>query len=69
MENSVRPWLQAIREDPEHEKKARVKPADAKSWKPVRLTYDERKAAVKLKLEAIVATAGDDEDGSDEDED
>ena len=45
--------LEAIRENPVHEKKARSKPADAKSWKPKKLTYDERKAALKKKLEAL----------------
>ena len=49
--------LDAIREDPVHVKKARSKPADAKSWKPKKLTYDERKANLKAKLEAIVADA------------
>ena len=47
----------AIRADPAPQKKARSKPADAKSWKPKKLTYDERKAALKKKLEAIVASA------------
>jgi large subunit ribosomal protein L5e len=66
LEDNMEGVLEAIREDPEHTKKERVKPKDAKSWKPVRLTYDERKAAVKLKLEAIVAGA---EEEDDEDED
>ena len=49
--------LEAIREDPVHVKKPRSKPADAKSWKPKKLTYEERKANLKAKLEAIVADA------------
>jgi hypothetical protein len=35
--------------------------SDAKIWKEKRLTYDERKAALKTKLEAIVAAAGDED--------
>ena len=49
--------LEAIREDPEHTKKARSKPKDAKVWKAKKLTYDEKKANLKAKLEAIVAAA------------
>ena len=47
--------FEAIREDPTHTKKARSKPADAKSWKPRKLTYDQRKAA--LKAAALYKTA------------
>ena len=57
LEDNMDAVLEAIRENPVHEKKARSKPADAKSWKPKKLTYDERKAALKAKLEAIVADA------------
>jgi len=57
LEDNMDAVLEAIRENPVHEKKARSKPADAKSWKPKKLTYDERKAALKKKLEAIVASA------------
>ena len=49
--------FEAIREDPTHTKKARSKPADAKSWKPRKLTYDQRKAALKAKLEGLVKNA------------
>lgn len=38
----------AIREDPAAEKKERKKPADAKNWKPKKLTYDERKQKLKV---------------------
>jgi large subunit ribosomal protein L5e len=41
---------EAIRENPEHEKKARSKPADAKRWKAVKLTYEQKKANLKEKL-------------------
>jgi len=61
LEDAMEGVLDAIREDPEHEKKARSKPKDAKIWKEKRLTYDERKAALKTKLEAIVAAAGDED--------
>ena len=57
LEEAMEGVLDAIREDPVHVKKARSKPADAKSWKPKKLTYDERKANLKAKLEAIVADA------------
>ena len=57
LEDAMEGVLDAIREDPTHEKKERKKPADAKSWKPKKLTYDERKANLKAKLEAIVADA------------
>ena len=43
----------AIREDPVLQKKERSKPADAKSWKPVKLTYDERKANLKVPAFAV----------------
>ena len=57
LEDAMDGVFEAIREDPVHEKKARSKPADAKSWKPKKLTYDERKANLKAKLEKIVADA------------
>lgn len=44
---------EAIRENPEHEKKARSKPADAKKWKTVKLTYEQKKANLKSKLLAL----------------
>ena len=49
--------FEAIREDPVHTKKPRSKPADAKSWLPKKLTYDQRKAALKAKLEGLVKNA------------
>merc|ERR1712086_816261 len=50
LEDAMEGVLDAIRDDPTHTKKARSKPADAKSWLPKRLTYDERKANLKAKL-------------------
>jgi len=44
---------EAIRENPEHEKKPRSKPADAKKWKAVKLTYEQKKANLKEKLLAL----------------
>ena len=55
LEDKMEEVFEAIREDPTHTKKARSKPADAKVWKPRKLTYDQRKAALKAKLEALVA--------------
>uniref|UniRef100_A0A7S0NKE0 Large ribosomal subunit protein uL18 C-terminal eukaryotes domain-containing protein n=1 Tax=Micromonas pusilla TaxID=38833 RepID=A0A7S0NKE0_MICPS len=55
LEDQMEEVFEAIREDPTHTKKARSKPADAKLWKPRKLTYDQRKAALKAKLEALVA--------------
>lgn len=53
-----------IREDPAKERKERSKPADAKSWKQVKLSYEEKKANLKEKLIALkeAAAGGDDED-------
>merc|ERR1711943_2109 len=48
LEDKMEEVFEAIREDPTHTKKARSKPADAKSWKPRKLTYDQRKAASRL---------------------
>jgi large subunit ribosomal protein L5e len=50
-----------IREDPVKAKKPRVKPAEAKRWKTPKLTYEERKAALKERLNALKEGAGDDE--------
>jgi large subunit ribosomal protein L5e len=58
----------AIRENPIIEKKARSKPSDAQKWKATKLSYDERKAALKRKLEAM-QEAGDDREVSEEEED
>jgi large subunit ribosomal protein L5e len=58
----------AIRENPIIEKKERSKPSDAQKWKAAKLTYDERKAALKRKLEAL-QEAGDDREESEEEED
>merc|ERR1712205_247375 len=45
-------------EDPVHEKKERVKPADAgRLFKLPKLTYEEKKANLKAKLEALRAAA------------
>jgi len=38
-----------IREDPEPEKKERSKPDEATRWKTPKLTYDERKTALKVR--------------------
>jgi Ribosomal L18 C-terminal region len=38
----------AIRENPIIEKKERSKPSDAQKWKATKLSYDERKAALKV---------------------
>jgi len=43
----------AIRENPVPEKKERKKPAQAKNWQPVRLTYEQRKENLKKKLAAL----------------
>ncbi len=40
----------AIRADPVKEKKSRSKPSETKNWKPAKLTYDERKANLKVSL-------------------
>jgi large subunit ribosomal protein L5e len=47
----------AIRADPTHTKKERKMPAGAKSWKPKKMTYAEKKTALKAKLLAIKAGA------------
>lgn len=41
----------AIRADPAKEKKSRSKPSETKNWKPAKLTYDERKANLKVSFE------------------
>ena len=50
LEDAMEGVLDAIRGST-HEKKERKKPADAKSWKPKKMTYEERKANLKAKLE------------------
>jgi len=50
---------EAIRADPAPQPKARSKPAEAKRWKEVKLTYDQRKDKLKSKLAELMA--GDDE--------
>jgi hypothetical protein len=37
-----------IRADPMPEKKERSKPEEKKTWKPVKLTYEERKERLKV---------------------
>lgn len=54
-EEAVEKTHEAIRERPVHEKKQRSKPSEAKRWKPVKLTYDERKASLKTRLAALAA--------------
>jgi len=44
---------EAIRADPTHTKKERKKPAEAKTWKAKKLTYDQKKANLKEKLMAL----------------
>ena len=39
----------AIREDPTFEKKERKTPDEKRNWKPKKLTYDERKASLKVR--------------------
>ena len=49
-------WAQvhaAIRENPELEKKERVKPTEERTWKHKKLTYDERKANLKVLLHSF----------------
>jgi large subunit ribosomal protein L5e len=48
-----------IREEPVREKKERTKPAGKPSWpgKPKKLTYDERKAALKQRLAQLMEDA------------
>lgn len=43
-----------IRANPVLEKKERKKPAQPKKWQPAKLTYDERKAALKVKLASLM---------------
>lgn len=38
----------AIREDPKFEKKERKNPGEKRSWKAQKLSYDERKANLKV---------------------
>jgi len=57
---------EAIREDPDHEKKEREAPAEKKRWKMVKMSYEEKKANLKAKLLALKADADADEDEDDE---
>jgi len=50
---------EAIREDPEHEKKERSAPGDKKRWKKVKLSYEEKKANLKERLLALKAAEDD----------
>jgi large subunit ribosomal protein L5e len=45
---------EAIRAGPVTEKKARSKPAEAKNWQPVKLTYEQRKEALKARLNTLM---------------
>ena len=68
LEERMEEVFEAIREDPEFTKKERTKPKDAgKLFKIKKLTYEERKANLKKKLEAMRAGA-EEEDDEDEDE-
>lgn len=42
-----------IRKDPTLKKATKKKPAKAKKWQPVKLTYEQRKTNLKAKLEAL----------------
>jgi len=46
----------AIREAPIAEKKERKAPGESRSWKPKKLTYEERKASLKKRLQALGET-------------
>lgn len=46
-----------IREDPSFTPTEKKKPAEPKKWQKIRLTYDERKAALKERLAAIAEMA------------
>ncbi|KAI7837748.1 hypothetical protein COHA_008380 [Chlorella ohadii] len=46
---------EAIRADPSAKPKARSKPAEAKRWKEVKLTYEQRKDKLKAKLAELAA--------------
>ena len=48
---------EAIRADPGFEKKERSAPSDKKIWKPKKLTYDERKASLKVRLSRLLCNA------------
>lgn len=52
----------AIRADPAATKKERTKPAEAKRWKAVKLTLEERKASLKERLAALKGAAAEDDD-------
>jgi large subunit ribosomal protein L5e len=54
LEDAMDAVHEAIREDPTYEKKERVKPADAgRLFKLPKLSYEEKKANLKAKLEAL----------------
>ncbi len=58
LEDAMEDVLDAIRDDPVFVKKERVKPADAgRKFKLPKLTYEEKKANLKAKLEALRAAA------------
>ena len=46
---------EAIRANPEAKKAERKRPAESKKWKLTKLTYEERKANLKAKLEELTA--------------
>jgi large subunit ribosomal protein L5e len=60
IEDMYREAHEQIRADPAFEKKERKAPSEKKTWKPKKLTYDERKASLKKRLQAIAA-GGEDE--------
>ena len=47
-DNTILQAHEAIRADPSFEKKERSAPSEKKSWKPKKLTYEERKANLKV---------------------
>jgi large subunit ribosomal protein L5e len=54
---------EAIRADPSVQLTEKKKPEEPRSWKMKKLTYDERKASLKKRLEALNSSgAGDEED-------
>jgi len=64
MEENMESVIEAIREDPDHEPTEKKKPDTPTSWKTKKLTYEEKKANLKEKLEALQEM-----DDSEEDED
>lgn len=59
MEDTYGEMHSKIRENPDHKKKSRSKPAEKKVWKHKKITYEERKEKLKAKLAEMMA--GDDE--------